>query len=117
MREHVIHVVNTYIDAIRRNDASAAPLHPDVIGEFPTNTYRGAVSFREALAPFARIVKRIDVLRLVVDGEHCVALLDIDTLFGVIPFAEHIQVLDDQIVFIRGYCDPRPMLTGGSSNA
>src|SRR4051794_19228114 len=73
MRERVLHVVNTYLDTIRRNDASAVPLRPDMIGEFPTNTYRGAASFREALDPFARIVKRIDVLRLVVDGEHCVA--------------------------------------------
>lgn len=111
MREHVLQVVNTYIDAIRRNDASAVPLHPDMIGEFPTNTYRGAESFRAALEPFARIVKRIDVLRLVIDGEHCVALLDIDTVYGTIPFAEHIHVVHDEIVFIRGYCDPRPLLT------
>ena len=110
MRERVTAVVNKYIDAVRRNDASAVPLHPDVIAEFPTNTYRGAESFRAALEPFARIVKRIDVLRLVVDGEHCVALLDIDTIFGVIPFAEHIRVVHDEIVFVRGYCDPRPML-------
>jgi hypothetical protein len=110
-------VVNRYIDAIRRNDASAAPLHADIIGEFPTNTYRGAASFREALEPFARIVKRIDVLRLVVDGEHCVALLNIDTIYGVIPFAEHIQVVRDEIVFVRGYCDPRPMLTGDAPAA
>jgi hypothetical protein len=30
----------------------------------------------------------------------------------VIPFAEHIQVVNGQIVSIRGYCDPRPMLAG-----
>ena len=81
-----------------------------MVAEFPTNTYRGAVSFREALGPFARIVKHIDVLCLVVDGEHCVALLNIETVFGVIPFAEHIQVVRDEIVFVRGYCDPRPMV-------
>jgi hypothetical protein len=42
MREHVIQVVEKYIDAVRRNDASALPLHPDAVCEFPTNTYRGA---------------------------------------------------------------------------
>jgi hypothetical protein len=117
MRQHVAQIVNNYIDAIRRNDASAIPLHTDVVAEFPTNTYRGAVSFREALEPFARIVKHIDVLRLVVDGEHCVALLNIETVFGVIPFAEHIQVARDEIVFVRGYCDPRPMLNGAAATA
>ena len=49
---------------------------------------------------------------LVVDGEHCVAILDIDTTFGPIPFAEHIHVVNGQILSVRGYCDPRPMLAG-----
>jgi hypothetical protein len=51
MREHVIHVVETHIDAVRRNDPSALPLHPEVVCEFPTNTYRGAASFRQGLEP------------------------------------------------------------------
>jgi len=38
-------------------------------------------------------------------------LFDIDTVYGTIPFAEHIHVVHDEIVFIRGYCDPRPLLT------
>ena len=112
MREQVIQVVGQYIEAVRHNDAASLPLHPDVVCEFPTNTYRGAVSFRKGLDDFARIMKSIDVIRLVVDGEHCVALVNIDTVFGVIPFAEHIHVANGQIVSIRGYCDPRPMLAG-----
>ena len=110
MREQVIQVVGQYIEAVRHNDTSTLPLHPDAVCEFPTNTYRGAASFRKGLDDFARIMKRIDVIRLVVDGEHCVALVNIDTVFGVIPFAEHIHVVNGQIVTIRGYCDPRPML-------
>ena len=112
MRDEVVQVVHKYIDAVRRNDASNLPLHPEVIGEFPMNTYRGAQSFMDALEPFSRIVKNIEVVRLVVDGEHCVAILNIDTVFGIIPFAEHIHVANGQIVSIRGYCDPRPMLGG-----
>ena len=110
MREQVIQVVEQYIDAVRHNDASDLPLHPDAVCEFPTNTYRGAASFRKGLDDFARIMKSIEVIRLVVDGEHCVAIVNIDTAFGVIPFAEHIHVANGQIVSIRGYCDPRPML-------
>jgi hypothetical protein len=117
MREHVIQVVERYIDAVRRNDASALPLHPDAVCEFPTNTYRGAASFRQGLDQFASIMKSIEVIRLVVDGEHCVALLNIDTVFGLIPFAEHIRVSNGEIVSIRGYCDPRPMLSGTKTSA
>ena len=115
MRDKVIGVVGKYIDAVRRNDPTDLPLHPDVVGVFPMNTYRGAEAFVQALEPFSRIVKNIDVVRLVVDGEHCVAILNIETVFGPIPFAEHIQVVDGLIVSVRGYYDPRPLL--GEANA
>jgi hypothetical protein len=109
-REQVIQVVEKYINAVRHNDASALPLHADAICEFPTNTYRGAASFKQGLDQFARIMKSIEVVRLVIEGEHCVAILNIDTIFGCIPFAEHIQVANGEIMAIRGYYDPRPML-------
>ena len=38
------------------------------------------------------------------------ALLNIDTVAGLIPFAEYIHVVDGQIVSVRGYYDPRPLL-------
>src|SRR6185436_7935855 len=111
MHDSVVDVVRKYIDAVRRNDASNLPLHPEVIGEFPMNTYRGAESFLKALEPFSRIVKQVEVIRLVVDGEHCVAILNLDTVFGMIPFAEHVHVVNGRIVSVRGYYDPRPMLS------
>jgi hypothetical protein len=112
MRTQVASVVEKYIDAVRRNDLRDLPIHPEVIGVFPMNTCRGAAAFIEATERFARIVKHIEIIRLVVDGEHCVALLNIDSTFGTIPFAEHIRVVDGQIVSVRGYYDPRPMLVG-----
>ena len=117
MRNQVIGVVEKYIDAVRRNDPTDLPIHPEVIGVFPMNTYQGAEAFVRALEPFSKIVKHIEVLRLVVDGEHCVAILNIDTVFGLIPFAEHIQVVDGQIVAVRGYYDPRPMLSATNASA
>jgi ketosteroid isomerase-like protein len=110
MRERVTEIVKQYIEAVRNNDASALPLHPDVVCEFPTSAYRGAAAFQKGLDDFAKILRGIDVIRLVVDGEHCVAIVNIDTIFGLIPLAEHIHVADGRIVSIRGYCDPRPML-------
>jgi len=76
----------------------------------------GPASVSELAEPLemslSAVVQHIEVLRLVVDGEHCVAILDIDTTFGPIPFAEHIHVVNGQILSVRGYCDPRPMLAG-----
>jgi len=34
------------------------------------NTYRGTASFQQNLDQFARIVKSIDIIRVVVDGKH-----------------------------------------------
>ena len=112
----VVQVVQKYIDAVRRNDPSDLPLHPEVVAEFPLNTYRGAESFISALEPFSRLVRKIDIVRLVAEGEHCVAILNIDTVVGLVPFAEHIRVVDGQIVFVRGYCDPRPFLAVPSTD-
>jgi hypothetical protein len=113
--DRVVQIVEKYIDAVRRNDPSGLPLHPEVVGEFPLHTYRGAESFVAALEPFSRLAKKIDIVRLVADGEHCVAILNIDTAFGLIPFAEHIHVVNEQIVSVRGFYDPRPMLSGPTS--
>lgn len=117
MREQTIQIVETYIDAVHRNDPSALPLNPNVVAEFPLNTYHGADAFRQGLEPFSRVLKGINVVRLIADGEHCVAILDIDTVFGHIPFAEHIRVVKGEIVSIRGYYDPRPILEATKTRA
>jgi SnoaL-like domain len=114
--QNVLQVVERYIDAVRRGDASALPLHRDAVCAFPLNTYRGSASFAAALDAFTKIVRNIRVIRLIVDGEHCVAILEIETLYGEIPFAEHIHVVDGEIVAIRAYYDPRPILAASGSD-
>jgi hypothetical protein len=117
MRDQTLLVAEQYIDAVHRNDGEALPLHPEVVAIFPLNTYHGASAYRKALEPFAKIVKNIEVQRLVADGEHCVALLEIETIFGRIEFAEHIHVRDGQIIFVRAYYDPRLILDGIKATA
>jgi hypothetical protein len=112
MREDVIRTIDTYIDAVRRNDADALPLHPDVVFESPLGRYEGLAAFRKGLADFFRILKSIEVVRLTADDETCAAALNIDTIFGLIPFLEYFHVVNGQIVSIRVYYDPRPMLEG-----
>ena len=114
MRDEVIRLVENYIDAVRRNDTSRLPLHRDVVFEGPLRTYKGVVEFNEGLAVFVPLVKSIDVLRLTADDETCAAVLEIDTVFGRIPFLEYFHVRDGKIVSIRAYYDPRPVLEGMS---
>ena len=118
MTNEVIRVVETYIDAVRRNDADALPLHPDVVFESPLGRYEGLSAFRKGLADFVPILKSIQVVRLTADDETCAAVLKIDTVFGMIPFLEYFHVAGGKIVSIRAYYDPRPILEGmGRSSA
>jgi hypothetical protein len=112
MRKQVIRLVELYLDAVRRNDADALPLHPDVVFESPLKSYHGIAEFKKGLAEFVPILNRIEVLRLVADDDSCAAVLNLDTKFGIIPFLELINVIDGQIASIRAYYDPRPVLEG-----
>jgi hypothetical protein len=112
MREEVIRVVETYIDAVRRNDPGALPLHPDVEFVSPLGTYKGVPAFEKGLADFFPILKGIEVIRLTADNDSCAAALTLDTVFGVLPFLEHFHVVAGQILSIRAYYDPRPVLEG-----
>lgn len=112
MREDVIRVVETYVDAVRRNDPDSLPLHSDVVFESPLGRYEGLAAFRKGLADFFRILKGIEVVRLTADDDTCAAVLKIDTLFGLIPSLEYFYVADGKITSIRIYYDPRSMLEG-----
>jgi SnoaL-like domain len=112
MREEVIRVVETYIDAVKRNDADGLPLHPDVVFVSPLGRYEGLAAFRKGLADFFSILKSIEVVGLTADDETCAAVLNIDTIFGMIPFLEFFHVDCGKIISIRVYYDPRPILEG-----
>jgi hypothetical protein len=112
MREDVIRIVEGYIDAVRKNDIDAIPLHSDVVFESPIRNIRGIANFRKGMEEFVPILKGIEVVRLTADHDTCAAVLKVDTIFGLIPFCEFLQIADGQIVSVRAYYDPRPILEG-----
>ncbi len=114
MREEVIRIVEAYIDAVRNNDIDAIPIHSDVVFESPIRNIRGVANFRKGMEEFFPILKSIEVLHLTADDDTCAAVLKVDTSFGLIPFVEFFQIADGQIVSIRAYYDPRPILEGMS---
>jgi limonene-1,2-epoxide hydrolase len=114
MREDVIRIVEAYIDAVRKNDMDAVPLHSDVVFESPVRSIRGIANFRKGIEDFVPILKSIEVVHLTADDDTCAAVLKVDTVFGLIPFVEFLQIVDGQIVSVRAYYDPRPILEGMS---
>ena len=114
MRDEVIRIVEAYIDAVRKNDMDAVPLHSDVVFESPVRSIRGIANFRKGIEDFVPILKSIEVVHLTADDDTCAAVLKVDTIFGLIPFVEFLQIVDGQIVSVRAYYDPRPILEGMS---
>ena len=115
MREEVIQTIETYIDAVqRRQNVDTFPLHPNIVFEGSLQRIEGIPEFEKGLGPFYTILKSIKVLSLTADDSTCAAALEIDTIFGVIPFLEYFQVKDGKILSIRAYYDPRPILEGRS---
>ena len=112
MREEVIRVVEAYIDGVRNNNIDAIPIHSDVVFESPIRTIRGIANFRKGIEEFVPILKGIEVVHLTADDDTCAAVLKVDTIFGLIPSCEFLQIADGQIVSVRAYYDPRPILEG-----
>ncbi len=112
MRDEVIRIVEAYIDGVRKNNIDAVPIHSDVVFDSPVRSIRGLANFRKGIEDFVPILKSIDVVHLTADDDTCAAVLNVDTSFGLIPFVEFLQIVDGQIVSVRAYYDPRPILEG-----
>ena len=57
-------------------------------------------------------MKGIKINRHIVDAEWCATVFDFDTTLGNIPMIDYVHVLDGQILSIRAYYDPCPILEG-----
>ncbi len=111
MTDDIRQVAHHYLLAVQRNDPAALPLHPDLSATFPNATLHDAQAYRAALGPFLQSVQAIRLRQIIAEGEHAVLLLDIDTARGTLEFAEHLHIVDGLIVHVRGYYDPRPLLS------
>lgn len=112
MRDDVIRVAETFIDAVRNKKIDAIPFHPEAVFESPIRTMRGIANLRKGMEELVPIVRGIEVVRLTADDDSCAAALKVNTIFGLLPFCYLFEVADGQIVSVRAYFDPRPILEG-----
>ena len=117
MREQVIKTVETYIEVVRRNDEASLPLDLEIAFEGPLATVRGLEEFHQGLLRFIPTLKSIKRVRLTAEDETCAAVLELDTIYGIIPFIEYFYMRHGMIYKIRAYFDPRPILEGRSGNS
>jgi limonene-1,2-epoxide hydrolase len=111
MSNEVIRAVDAYFHGLAAKDLGTAPFHPDIEFEGPLGPrIVGADSLRAVLTGFFPSIKGIDVVRHIADGEWCATVFNFRTAFGAIPMMDCFHVVGGQIVSIRLYYDPRPML-------
>jgi hypothetical protein len=108
MREDVMHAVEAHLNRLGARDISASPFHHDIEFVGPIGPpIKGAPRVPAVFTGFFPTIKGI---RIIVDGEWCATVFDFDTTFGTIPMIDCFHVVDGQILSIRVYYDPRPIL-------
>jgi len=115
MRDEVIRVVEAHLNGLGARNITASPLHKDVEFVGPIGPpIKGADTVRAVFTGFFPTIKGIHINRHIVDGEWCATIFDFDTTFGSIPMVDCFHIVDGQILSIRVYYDPRPILEGMS---
>ena len=114
MRENVVGAVEAYLNGLAAKDMSAAPFHPNIEFQGPIGPCLiGAATIRACFSGFFPIVEGVRIIRHIVDGGWCATLFDFQTTLGNLPMVHCCQVVDGQIISIRAYYDPRPVVDSG----
>jgi hypothetical protein len=115
MRDDVIRAVEAHLYGLGSKDLSSSPFHQDIEFVGPISPpVKGAHTVRAVFTGFFPTIKGIKINQHIVDGEWCATIFDFDTTFGNIPMVDCFHVVDGQILSIRVYYDPRPILAGMS---
>lgn len=117
-RDVVIRAVEAHLNGPGAKDISVSPFHEDIGFVGPIGPpIKGAPTVRAVFTGFFPSIKGININRRIADGEWCATIFDFDTTFGTIPMVDCFHVVDRQIMSIRVYTDPRPILEGMSRAA
>ncbi len=111
MREDVIRAVEAHLKGLGARDISASPFHPDIEFSSPLSPpLKGAATVRAVFTGFFPTIKGIDIVRHIADEEWCATEFNFDTTFGNLPMVDCFHVVNGQIMSIRVYYDPRPIV-------
>jgi len=108
-----VHVVEAYLDGLRRKDLGAVPFAPHVTFENPlAPRVIGVAAVKEALAAMLPAVLDVGPAAHVTEGEYVASRFDLHTPFGVIPVLDRFRVINGELAEIRPFYDPRPIVEG-----
>jgi hypothetical protein len=114
-REEAVELVDTYIQALKSGDYSSVRFSPSVsfLGPLHDEPLQGKEAVVTFLSEVSSGIKDVRINQYVIDGSDVCIIIDFETNGGaVLPIADYIKMEAGQIVHIRPFFDPRPLLGG-----
>ena len=112
-REQNIAVVESYLACFASKDPSNVPFADDVVFEGPTwptlSGRQSAVSFLRLILPG---IRRVQVKRHIVEGDHIATIFDMETDQGIDHVCDCIEIANGKITRIQAFFYPRSIAPG-----
>lgn len=110
MRDENVRIVEKYLNSLRQQDLSDAPLAGDVCFENPiSGKGRGIENMKAWLSGYLPAFQDVRVLQHVCEGEFVVTHWEAESAFGTIPILEKFRIRDGLIIEAVSFLDPRPI--------
>lgn len=110
-KDSIAALLDGYVNGYKTGDWGKVRFAADVTFEGPLTNAK--IVGKPALQKFLSNVRAKDVRvkRRIIDGQFACVLADFETTEGiVVPFCEFFHINDGEIVEIRPYFDPRPLI-------
>ncbi len=114
-REEAVELVNVYIQALKSGDYSSVKFSSSVsfLGPLHDEPLKGKEAVVTFLSEVSGGMEDVRMNKYVIDGSDVCILIDFETKDGtVLPVVDYIKIEAGQIVHIRPFFDPRPLLGG-----
>ena len=110
MRDENVQIVEKYLNSLKQQDLSDAPLAEDVCFENPVvGKGEGLEDMKAWLTGYLAAFHDVRVLQHICEGEFVVTHWEADSAFGTFQVLEKFRVRDGLIIEAISFLDPRPI--------
>ena len=112
-REQNVALVESYLACFASKDPSSVPFADAVVFEGPTwPTLTGRQSVLRFLRMILPGIRRAQVKRHIVEGDHIATIFDMETDQGVEHVCDYIEIAGGEIARVQAFFYPRPISSG-----
>ena len=110
MRDENVQIVEKYLNSLKKQDLSDAPLAKSVCFENPVvGKGEGLENMKAWLTGYLAAFNDVRILQHICEGDYVVTHWEADTAFGTLPILEKFRIRDGLIIEARAFLDARPI--------